>query len=232
MPKRSKRPKPLFPEPEPIRLKKPLVIKSSDALECQDPEDAATLKAWSQTELDRFNLVDRLRGYKVSLLSRLCPFTNLTEEMTWLEIEKLLPTIKLSKEAPGESRDALLAMKTLVILNHALIAVRELTPAMKVALCAAIDFGKLLQRGHDELMFAQLVDSGLKEVGSLAAASSGKRKTKELKSEEARGEFERRKALSPTSIDEHILINMVRKGRSLRTLMRYKKHWKNATPTE
>ena len=174
MPKRSKRPKPLFPEPEPIRLKKPLVIKSSDTLECQDSEDAAMLKAAAQTELDRFNLVDRLCGYKVTLMSQLCPFTNLTEDMTWLEIESTLPSVKLSAEAPGESRQALKAMRTLVTLNHALIAIGKLSPAMKVALCAAIDFGKLLQRGHDELEFAQLVDSGLKEVGSLAAASSGK----------------------------------------------------------
>lgn len=228
----KRRPAPLYPPPSAVELKSPLKVTTPGELECSDPEDFATLQALSQEERDRFRLFDRLRRYKVVLLQRLAPVVDLTGEHSWEAVVAKLPTITLPAHVPGEIRDAFLALKKLATIHAALIVMKHITPAAEVAICAAIDFGQLLQRGQAELDFAQSVDRGKRSAESTNVANLAKQSEADVKADEAGAEFQRlKKRLSHLS-DEEILVSMVTKGRSLRTLHRYKKRWSKDTPTE
>lgn len=221
---------PLYPSPPSLELKSPLDMTEPGVFVCHDPGDAATLQAIQRQEQERFRLFDRLGGYKMALLQRLAPYCDLTQEHSFEAVISCLPSIVLPPEAPGEVRDALTALRVLATIHIALIAVKEITPAMKVALCAAIDLGMLLQRGQAEHDFAGAVDVANMNQQARKNAVQKRTATKQSASEKAFQEFQRRKEQSPSATETDIINTMAAMGYgTVRTLYRYKKDWPTDT---
>lgn len=210
------------------------------------PELQTQSQASIEIERHRFDLIARLRAYKGTLLARINPHCGERPKhipaAKWGDIEQRAYLIAdLPDDAPGEARDALLALRTLSVLNDALIQLRDMTPVIKQAVCSAIDLGMLLQRGQTQIDHGEAVDVGRRNVRSRSKANQAKSQSAAQQSKHAEIEFNRliAKETQPR-MRTATLANMAEKKDrngnpiygSLPTLKRYAKTWKSITPSE
>lgn len=237
----------MYPAPAPVKIPARRITgidrkTKTLTLEGEVPPELAAMAA---AEIQRVDLIGRLRRYKATLLARIEPHcgdrpTHISRAK-WKDIAQRWSLISaLTDDAPGEARDALIALHVLSRLDAALIAIRTLTPEIKVAVCAAIDLGQLLQRSQTQMDFAEAVDVGQRNARSRSVANRAKREAKQQQSDLAEAEFRRRMQNSPPRMKTATLRNMAavkdHDGKPMygseATLKRYATSWKSLTPPE
>ena len=193
----------MYPKPEPTQLAHPQKIVAVEikrgklvGITIEGAPPAELLQA-VETERERFDLIARLRAYKATLLARIEPHCGERPKhippAKWRDIDQRIRLIaEMPKDAPAEARDALLALQTLFVLSDALIVLRDMTPAIKQAVCAAIDLGMLLQRGQTQIDHGEAVDVGRRNVRSRANANSAKSEAAQQRFKLAESEYHRR----------------------------------------
>ncbi len=237
----------MYPAPAPVKIPARKIVgvdlkTKTLTLEGEVPPELAAMAA---AEIQQLNLIDRLRRYKATLWARIEPHCGdrpkHIRKKAWDDVLCRANLITdLVADAPGEARDALLALRNLSRLNAALVAIGTLTPEIKLAVCSAIDLGQLLQRSQTQRDFAEVVDVGQRNARSRSVATRVKRESTQQQSDLAEAEFRRRMQNSPGRMKTATLRNMaaVKNGDgrpmygSLATLKRYATSWKSLTPPE
>ena len=192
----------MYPKPDSTKLAEPQKIIAVDIKRGKlagitieaTPELRTQTQALIEIERHRIDLIARLRAYKAALLARIEPHCGERPKhiplAKWRDIEQRTKLIAdLPNDAPGEARDALLALRTLSILNDAMIVLRDITPAIRQAVCSAIDLGMLLQRGQTQIDHGEAVDRGRINMGALEKATRAGSAGKTSKSDVAFDEY-------------------------------------------
>jgi len=189
---------PMYPKSDSIKLGAAEIVAVDKKtrtvhLQCEGSPPEALLAA-IEAERHRWDLIARLRAHKATLMARIEPHCGDRPKhipaAKWRDFEQRTKLIAdLPHNAPGEARDAFLALRTLSILNDALIELRDITPAIRQAVCSAIDLGMLLQRGQTQIDHGAAVDAGKRSVRSRTAANAKKSDNKLSRSEDAFSEF-------------------------------------------
>ena len=166
---------------------------AEDMLRCRGLSDAdrRRLETIADGERKRLDLNARLKGYAETCLARMLPFMSAAERRS--ATKGKLPNA-LPDTAPAEAHDALRAWHTLNQIVAELVKADDWPDELDRALCLAIDFGQLLQRGQVQIDYGQIVDSGRRNAESRDAANQAKRRDAEAKEQAAHAEFSRRMA--------------------------------------
>jgi len=135
----------MYPEAEPIQAKEPIRITSIE----QDGDQIRLVADKMPDELrealakrqEHYDIDKRIHQHAVSCAFRIRDY--LTDEQRQ-KFDTELPE-SLCADAPGEARDALLAMHKLSVISQTLQDLQDIHVAMKRALCLAIDAGQLRQ---------------------------------------------------------------------------------------
>ena len=238
----AKRARAVYPKPEPVDLGS-MAVQRVDASRREiedspaDEESQRRLQSVAANQRDRWDLMGRLIGYKVEMLSRLRGFIAVGADATWAEVVAALPHVTLPVSAPGEARMALLSLQSIAILYGLLCEAEEFTRwrqsrAMRMALCAAIDLGWDLQRGQAEIDLGEAVDLGRRNADSRKAAGSKRAAKLEQRMAAAEAEYLRRRSDGKPKMQTATLTNMAEqkltdgetlKWGSLATLKRWAK---------
>ena len=240
----------MYPTPAPVELATPQKIVAIDlktktiTIEGSPPPE---LLAAAEIERRRLNLTERLTGYAKSLATLITPHWGERPKhispATWRNLERRVKAMaELPENAPAEARDALMALHTLNRLVQELVDAGDWPETIDRAICYAIDFGQLLQRGQTQIDHGETVDRGKRNAKAVSGATEAKRTKKIDRSEPARAEFNRRMAtVKNPRMKTATLKNMAEvmdadgatpKWGSLATLKRWSRGWIGRTPSE
>ena len=253
MTKQKKPVPPIHQKPEPVRLKDPVRVVSVNRKTrtvtlagSPPPELVEALKAAAEVERRRLDMPQRLKGYAAACLVRVMPhFGKRPRHITaakWKDVEQRIRLLQsLPADAPAEAHDAFKALQALHRLVDELASEGDYSDTIERAICWAIDLGQLLQRSQTQIECGEAVDIGRRNAKSRTAANDSKREAAELRSQRAEAEFNRRMhGNTQKRMKTATLGNMAQMKDtdgeplygSLRTLTRYAKTWKSATPPE
>lgn len=238
----------MYPTPAPVELATPQKIVAFDpktktiTIEGSPPPEVL---AMAEIERRRLNLMERLTGYAASLATRITPHWGERPKhispAKWRNLEQRIKAMaELPENAPAEARDALMALHTLNRLVNELVEADDWPETIDRAICYAIDFGQLLQRGQTQIDHGETVDRGKRNAKAVTEATEAKRTKKIDRSELAHTEFVRRMAtVKNPRMKTATLKNMseVMEGKkpkwgSLGTLKRWSRGWIGRTPSE
>ena len=239
----------MYPTPAAIELATPQKIVAIDlktktiTIEGSPPPEVL---AMVEIERRRLNLVERITGYTKTLAIRIAPHWGERPKhispAKWKNLEQRIKAMaELPETAPAEARDALMALQTLNRMAADLAEAGDWPDSIDRALCYAIDFGQLLQRGQTQIDHGETVDKGRRNAEAVAGATEAQHTKKNGRSEAAHTEFlrrmatvkgTRRKTDTLTKMSKEMNADGQPKYGSLRTLIRYAEHWKSVTPSE
>ncbi len=240
----------MYPTPAAIELATPQKIVAIDlktktiTIEGSPPPEVL---AMVEIERRRLNLVERITGYTKTLAIRIAPHWGERPKhispAKWKNLEQRIKAMaELPETAPAEARDALMALQTLNRMAADLAEAGDWPDSIDRALCYAIDFGQLLQRGQTQIDHGETVDKGRRNAEATAGATEANRRKKIDRSEAALVEFNRRMATAKTKrMKTSTLKNMSQvmegdgttpKWGSLAALKRWSLDWIGRTPTE
>ncbi len=242
----------MYPTPAPTEVATPLELVAIDpktvAIEGSvSPEEFAAIMKTLETERRRMDLVERIAGYTKTLLLRIVPHCGERPKniapAKWKNFEQRIKAMsKLPANAPAEACDALAALHTLFQMAEELAEAGDWPDSIDRAICYAIDFGQLLQRGQTQIDHGANVDRGKRNAKATAGANAVKKTKTDERIEAAHAEFNRRMATAKSlRMKTATLTNMSKvmeddgttpKWGSLRTLNRWERKWKSATPSE
>ena len=239
----------MYPTPDPVELATPQKIVAFDpktntiTLEGSPPPELLRL---AEIEQKRLNLTERIPEYTNTLALRIAPHwgerPKHISSAKWRNLEQRIKAmVQLPENAPAEARDALMALHTLNRLVAELVEAGDWPDAIDRAICYAIDFGQLLQRGQTQIDHGETVDLGKRNAEAVAGAREAKSTKTNHRIEAAHAEFRRRMAtVKKSRMKMATLKNMLEmKDNSgnpvwppIDTLKRWARDWKSITPSE
>ena len=198
----------MFPLPAPVKLEKPLKIVAVDpetgTFICEGSPSPDLLAA-AEIERRRMNLIERLRGYKETCLHRMKSHWGKRpkhiQPSQWNDMNarfRLIPTLQWPDNLPAKARHALEALQTLLKLDEELQNSNSLSGPIQRAICLAIDFGQLLQRGQTQIDHGATVDIGKRNAVGRAKAKVVKLTKTDGRIEAAHTEYQQRMATIKT----------------------------------
>jgi len=228
----AKRAPAIYPKPEPVRLKEPVRLLGVDVASRtvtvqhpQNTDDRQAIEQAVQTVRERWDLFDRLRGYRAVLVERLGGYAGVSAEMPFAEVKQRLAESVKPEDTDAAQRDAWLSLRTLAILDDCLQQIREVPAVISVALCAAMDLGQLLQRQQVQIDVGEHVDVGRRNSAGRVKASAKRKASCDAEREAAFQEYLRlRKAGGRTKHHTATLQNMAKAAKgelSFGTLKRW-----------
>ncbi len=197
----------MYPTPAPVKVTTPQKIIDFDlttktiTIEGSPPPE---LLAMVEIERRRLNLLERLAGYLETLAKRIARHWGERPKhispATWRNLEQRIKAMaELPENAPADAREALMALHTLNRLVGELVEAGDWPETIDRAICYAIDFGQLLQRGQTQIDHGETVDRGKRNAEATAGATEAKRTKKNDRSETAHAEYTRRMATVKTT---------------------------------
>ncbi len=240
----------MYPAPAPVKLATPQKIVAVDlksrtiTIEGLPPPELVAIAEIAQR---RLNLTARCQQYARTCLARIAPHWGERPKhispAKWRNLEQRVKAMtELPATAPAEARDALKALHTLNRLVTELVEAGDWPESIERAICLAIDFGQLLQRGQTQIDHGKAVDRGKRSAKATVEASEAKHAKKNDRSELALAEYVKRMAtVTGTRRKTDTLKQMSQvmgddsktpKWGSLTTLKRWSRDWKGITPTE
>lgn len=231
----------MYPTPAPVELTTPQKIVAIDlktktiTIEGSPPPE---LVAAAEMEQRRLNLPERLKQHARICLNRISPHWGERPKhispATWRNLERRVKAMaELQENAPAEARDALMALHTLNRLVQELVEAGDWPETIDRAICYAIDFGQLLQRGQSQIDHGETVDLGKRNAKATAVATEAKHTKKNDRSEPAHDEYTRRMATVKTTRMKLATLNNMSEMKDdsgnqiwkIGTLRRWAKNW-------
>ena len=191
-----------------------------------------------EKEKRRLNLTERLKHYAKKCAIQISPHWGERPKhispAKWRNLDQRIKAMdELPENAPAEARDALMALHTLNRMVKELVEAGDWPEAIDRAICEAIDFGQLLQRGQTQIDHGGAVDRGTRNAKAVAGATEAKRTKKIDRSEPAHAEFNRRMATVKNSRMKFATLENMSKMKDISgnqiwkigTLIRWSRDW-------
>lgn len=225
----------MYPDPATIEIKTPINIVPVDLKTGTWRIDGPTppeMLAIVEAERHRLNLTARIKQHALTCALRIEPYwgdrPKHISAAKWRNREHRVKLMtELPKTAPAEAHDALLALQTLNRMASELAEANDWPDSIDRALCYAIDFGQLLQRGQTQIDYGKIVDTGKRSKQSLNKGPVARTTKSEAKAKAARDELIKRLDGNNRSVSDH-LIEMA-KLRTWGGLRRLKSYCKGIT---